>query len=71
MKKTILGLTVVAAVLVVSCSKKECSCNDGGNASAKMAIDLGLATVKENEAGCTALNNTVKLAFSGASCTWG
>lgn len=71
MKKTILGLTVVAAVFVVSCGKKECSCNDGGNATAKQLIDFGLSSVKENESGCNALNTTVKAASSSASCTWG
>ena len=71
MKKVILGLTVLATVLVVSCSKKECSCNDGGDATAKTLISLGLSSVKENEAGCNALGSQVKLASSAASCTWG
>jgi hypothetical protein len=72
MKKIILSICAVSFMAIVSCSKdKACSCNDGGEASAKTAIDLYKSTgVLGSEAGCNTANTAVKNISSKASCSW-
>lgn len=72
MKKFILCLSAVTLMAIVSCSKdKACSCNDGGESSAKTTIDTYQKEgVLGSEAGCYTANIAVKNISSKASCTW-
>jgi hypothetical protein len=72
MKKFILSICAVSFMAIVSCSKdKACSCNDGGDATAKTAIELYKTNgVLGSEAGCNTSNTALKLISDKASCSW-
>jgi hypothetical protein len=72
MKKIILSICAVSFMAIVSCSKdKACSCNDGGDSTAKSTISTYQSTgALGSEVGCNSANTAVKNISSKASCSW-